>query len=283
MGELLLECFYLDLRFEVGFVVGECLFSVALILSILRHHNNRRGVCGLRREEEVKEDEWIGIPVPEKRNNVDTNPERDDTSLNNDKCPRADDTRNSIRNALSRAKSLTVFVVPRLVVSLIFHIIHKYIVLALSCILYTMHFSTAFRVFSRFITVRRRRAPRKRSKEDIALYLKHKETARTLVHRKLEEFNRHYGFTYQHVTIRDQQSRWGSCSKKGNLNFNYRIVLLPEDLADAIIVHELCHLSEFNHSTRFWERVRETIPDVEARRKRLNAYHPARMKRNASI
>lgn len=153
----------------------------------------------------------------------------------------------------------------------------------ISCILYFMRATLSFGFFFRFVTVRKRRAPRKRSKQDTARYEEHKEVARALVHKKLEAFNRHYGFIYQRVTIRDQKSRWGSCSKKGNLNFNYRIALLPDDLADAIIVHELCHLKEFNHSARFWERVKETIPDVAERRKRLNAYHPLQMRRQASV
>ena len=99
-----------------------------------------------------------------------------------------------------------------------------------------------------------------------AKYKKQKEAARAFVHKKLELFNRHYGFAYNNVAIRNQRSRWGSCSKKGNLNFNYRILLLPEHLADSVIVHELCHLKEFNHSKAFWKLVEETIPDHKARR-----------------
>ncbi len=100
-------------------------------------------------------------------------------------------------------------------------------------------------------------------------YKKHKEAARAFVHAKLEFFNRHYGFSYHSVAIRNQRSRWGSCSKKGNLNFNYRLIELPEHLADAVIVHELCHLKEFNHSKAFWDLVGETIPDHKGRRKKL--------------
>lgn len=107
---------------------------------------------------------------------------------------------------------------------------------------------------------------RKRSKR---AFLLHKESARALVHQKLLHFNAFYGFEFNRVAIRNQRSRWGSCSKQGNLNFNYKIVLLPEHLADYIIVHELCHLQEMNHSPKFWELVAQTIPDYTARRKQL--------------
>ena len=100
-------------------------------------------------------------------------------------------------------------------------------------------------------------------------YLAHKEAARRLVHAKIAQFNAHYGFTILRVAVRDQKSRWGSCSKKGNLNFNYRLALLPEPLVDYVIVHELCHLAEFNHSPQFWARVAEMIPDYRARRAEL--------------
>ncbi len=117
--------------------------------------------------------------------------------------------------------------------------------------------------------VRSPRRPRKRSLRASARYEAHKEAARALVHRKLSEFGARYGFRYGRVAIRDQRTRWGSCSKQGNLNFNYRIVFLPERLVDAVIVHELCHLAEFDHSARFWERVAETIPDWRERRAEL--------------
>lgn len=103
-------------------------------------------------------------------------------------------------------------------------------------------------------------------------YQAHKEAARGVVHEKLAKFNAHYQFTYHKVAIRNQCSRWGSCSKQGNLNFNYRIIFLPAALQDYIIVHELCHLEEFNHSKKFWARVAETVPDHALRRKTLVSY-----------
>lgn len=106
----------------------------------------------------------------------------------------------------------------------------------------------------------------KSSKKD---YKKYKEIARELVHAKLDKFNQFYDFTFHKVAIRNQKSRWGSCSKKGNLNFNYKIALLPDNLANYLIVHELCHLKEFNHGKNFWSLVEQTIPDYKDLRKRL--------------
>ena len=92
-------------------------------------------------------------------------------------------------------------------------------------------------------------------------FLKHKEGALKLVEKRMEYFNGVYKFKFNKVNIRNQKTRWGSCSAKGNINFNYKIALLPERLADYIIVHELCHLGEFNHSRKFWDLVVEAIPD----------------------
>jgi predicted metal-dependent hydrolase len=94
-------------------------------------------------------------------------------------------------------------------------------------------------------------------------YLKLKEYAREFVNKRLEKYNEIYGCKYKGVAIRNQKTRWGSCSAKGNLNFNYKIILLPPRHADYIIVHELCHLKEFNHGKRFWNLVAQTFPDYE--------------------
>lgn len=99
---------------------------------------------------------------------------------------------------------------------------------------------------------------RKSTRRDYVLY---KEQARSLVKAQLEHFNQTYRFQYNRVSIKDQKTMWGSCSSQGNLNFNYKIALLPERLANYIIVHELCHLEELNHSKKFWDLVTRTIPN----------------------
>lgn len=100
-------------------------------------------------------------------------------------------------------------------------------------------------------------------------FLLHKTPALDLVTIRLAHFNSIYNFTYHRITIRNQSSRWGSCSRKGNLSFNYRLALLPPELADYIIVHELCHLGEFNHSKKFWDLVEKTIPNWRILRNNL--------------
>ncbi|MFA6999496.1 MAG: M48 family metallopeptidase [Candidatus Paceibacterota bacterium] len=106
------------------------------------------------------------------------------------------------------------------------------------------------------------RATRRKGGENLN-YLKYKKQATNLVKERLEYFNTFYNYKYGRVAIRNQKTRWGSCSKKGNLNFNYKIVLLTPKQADYIIVHELCHLREFNHSQRFWDLVSKTILDYK--------------------
>ncbi|MEK7463164.1 MAG: M48 family metallopeptidase [Patescibacteria group bacterium] len=92
-------------------------------------------------------------------------------------------------------------------------------------------------------------------------YAEYRDRAFVLAQKRIEYFNNIYSFKFNKINIKNQKTRWGSCSKKGNLNFNYKIALLPERLADYIIVHELCHLKEFNHSQRFWNLVARIMPD----------------------
>jgi predicted metal-dependent hydrolase len=96
-----------------------------------------------------------------------------------------------------------------------------------------------------------------------------KESARVLVHSRLEFFNTHYKFTYKKVFIKNTTTRWGGCSSHGNLNFNYKIVKLAPELADYLIVHEMCHLREMNHGPRFWALISETIPNYEVLNRQL--------------
>lgn len=100
-------------------------------------------------------------------------------------------------------------------------------------------------------------------------YKKYREQAREFTRMKVEKINRIYGFSFEKIFIKNHKTRWGSCSKKGNLNFNYKIIFLPERLAEYIVAHELCHLQEFNHSRDFWNLLARAIPDCRECRKEL--------------
>lgn len=74
---------------------------------------------------------------------------------------------------------------------------------------------------------------------------------------------------YGRITIRNQKTRWGSCSSKGNLNFNCLLMLAPDEVVDYVVMHELCHLIEMNHSKAFWKQVEQMMPDYKKHRKWL--------------
>ena len=80
------------------------------------------------------------------------------------------------------------------------------------------------------------------------------------------------GVTYGRITIRNQKSRWGSCSSKGNLNFNCLLMLMPTEVLDYVVVHELCHRKEMNHSPKFWAEVTKILPDCEKQKLWLKEY-----------
>ena len=117
------------------------------------------------------------------------------------------------------------------------------------------------RIVRRKVKIIKRRI--KRPSKD---YLLKKELSRELVHQRLEHFNQFYKFKYNRVFIKNMKTRWGSCSSKKNLNFHYKIIDLAPDLADYLVVHELCHIGEFNHSTNFWSLVEKTMPDYKNQR-----------------
>ena len=87
--------------------------------------------------------------------------------------------------------------------------------------------------------------------------------------RRVDYFAPLIGVTYGGITIRNQRTRWGSCSSKGNLNFNCLLMLAPPEVIDYVVVHELCHRRELNHSDRFWSLVEQILPDYKQRQKWL--------------
>jgi predicted metal-dependent hydrolase len=87
--------------------------------------------------------------------------------------------------------------------------------------------------------------------------------AKQVIPEKVAYYARIMNVTYGRISIRKQRSRWGSCSREGNLNFNCLLMLAPEEVLDYVIVHELCHLKEMNHSKKFWAEVKKVLPDYE--------------------
>ena len=96
--------------------------------------------------------------------------------------------------------------------------------------------------------------------------------ALTRVRQRLEEYAPGLGVCFGRVTIRDQKSRWGSCSQKRNLNFNWKLIMAPEAALTYVVIHELCHLIEFNHSPRFWRLVEGQMPEYEYWKKWLKTH-----------
>ncbi len=86
---------------------------------------------------------------------------------------------------------------------------------------------------------------------------------------RVEELANIIGVTYGGITVRNQVSRWGSCSSKGNLNLNCLLMLCPDEVRDYVIIHELCHLKHMDHSKSFWAMVEKYCPEYKERRKWL--------------
>lgn len=93
--------------------------------------------------------------------------------------------------------------------------------------------------------------------------------AKEYIPKRASHFAHMLGVSYGTITIRDQKTRWGSCSSKGNLSFNWRLILAPPQVLDYVVVHELCHRKEMNHSKQFWELVESVMPDYAVHRKWL--------------
>ncbi len=108
--------------------------------------------------------------------------------------------------------------------------------------------------------------------EDVENLDKIKSRIKVFLEDRIDYYNSFYNFEFFRISIRRSKTRWGSCSAKKNLNFNYKIFYLPQSLADYIIVHEICHLKEFNHSKSFWKLVGDILPDYKVLKKELKRY-----------
>ena len=95
------------------------------------------------------------------------------------------------------------------------------------------------------------------------------ELAKQVIPQRVAFFAGQMGVTYGRITIRNQKTRWGSCSQAGNLNFNCRLMKMPPEVLDYVVVHELCHRKQMNHSRAFWEEVEKVLPDYRVTRQWL--------------
>lgn len=95
------------------------------------------------------------------------------------------------------------------------------------------------------------------------------ERAKEIIPKRAEYYSKIIGVKYNNIKIKRLVSRWGSCSGKKNLNFNCLIMLTPGEVIDYVVVHELCHIKEMNHSPKFWALVKKTLPNYEEARKWL--------------
>ena len=103
----------------------------------------------------------------------------------------------------------------------------------------------------------------------IALEKRYIAAAKEYFPKRAAYFIQFTGGSYNRISIRDQKTRWGSCSARGTLSFNWRLMLAPPTIADYVIVHELCHLTYMNHSADFWHKVESVYPDYRTARKWL--------------
>ncbi|TSD01346.1 MAG: putative metal-dependent hydrolase [Parcubacteria group bacterium Athens0714_25] len=120
-----------------------------------------------------------------------------------------------------------------------------------------------------FFRSRRKNAKFVSSREE---YLQKKSEARKIISKKADFFCQKFGFTYNKISIRNQRSRWGSCSSRGNLSFHYKLADMPERCVDYVVAHELCHLKEMNHSRKFWNLVSRITPDYKKIIKEMKSF-----------
>jgi predicted metal-dependent hydrolase len=100
----------------------------------------------------------------------------------------------------------------------------------------------------------------------------YRRQAAPIFRERLERYNRVYQYQYGRVSIKAQKTRWGSCSRQGNLNFNWRLLLAPLPVLDYVVVHELCHLRELNHAPPFWRLVAVACPEYASHRRWLREH-----------
>lgn len=116
--------------------------------------------------------------------------------------------------------------------------------------------------------------PKTTTKDKILSKLKawYKKTAKNILEQRLNYICSLIKLKPNNMKISDSRGRWGACSNKGSIIFNYRVVMLPPSVIDYVIVHELCHLVEMNHSKKFWNLVYSFLPNAETQKQKIKEY-----------
>ena len=102
--------------------------------------------------------------------------------------------------------------------------------------------------------------------QKLSLEKRYRELARRYIEQRVQHYTKLLNVSYQNITIREQKTRWGSCSSKGTLSFHWRLILAPPKVLDYVVVHETCHLLFMNHSKEFWLEVENLMPDYQTHR-----------------
>ncbi|MDQ6985337.1 MAG: SprT family zinc-dependent metalloprotease [Candidatus Dojkabacteria bacterium] len=111
----------------------------------------------------------------------------------------------------------------------------------------------------------------KRNNHKDILYAWLRKQAKSEISKRTEVIASSYGFLYNRISVKDQKSRWGSCSSKKNLNFNWKLILVDKIEMDYVIVHELAHLRQMNHSSKFWDIVESIMPRYKEIKRNLRS------------
>ncbi|MGN0154692.1 MAG: M48 family metallopeptidase [Lachnospiraceae bacterium] len=96
-----------------------------------------------------------------------------------------------------------------------------------------------------------------------------RKQAREILTERTDYYKEILKVDYQRIRIGNPKTRWGSCSSRGTISYNWHLILMPDRILDYVVVHELCHLLEMNHSPAFWKKVSDVLPDYQSRRKWL--------------
>ena len=130
-------------------------------------------------------------------------------------------------------------------------------------------------ILEKYLLQKKRREERREAagdrdyERDPALEARYRQLARRVIGQRASYFAAKMGVTCGRISIREQKTRWGSCSGQGNLNFNWKLILMPPEILDYVVVHELAHRKQMNHSPAFWAEVERILPDWRERRRWL--------------